>query len=501
MQFIVTAYGESVLRASETPPTLGAFRLGNVGAYYLPDPEQVDIQGEIVYQGAPSAPIAQSANLLKYVVSVDGLTSPLTFNEVGLYMPNGMLFAVGTQDPPYVINGEPNRPRSSAIDCFVTVDQNEAFMYAELGNSADNLNAQAGGSVDLLPRAVEATPNLVIVPSPSDSSQSVLALSNNSLWSFSTHTELAFSGKVETPASVWLRSDEPGVKLSYHGELILQFVSGKNHGICRIISQYSPSTRTYQFSTPLAETPAVGDTFIILRATALRPTTAQLLAGLSPLLTPEKLNELVDNPLTSFLKADGSVALTGDLDLNNRRLRNVSYPSGPADGANKQYVDLHSGGSGGGGSINIEDYLSPSTPSPVADFGYVGDISLLSRADHRHAHGNLGGGNNHATATTSTAGFMSAEDKNALRSAIQRINEMVQTFNFANPSMSWLIEHNMGTVDLIVSIYNSNSEQELAPIQFIDDNSFRINFVEMRAGRAVVYFKLSDMPVPSAGAL
>jgi hypothetical protein len=290
------------------------------------------------------------------------------------------------------------------------------------------------------------------------------------------------------------------VKLSYQGELILQFVSGKNHGICRIISQYSPSTRTYQFSTPLAETPAVGDTFIILRATALRPTTAQLLAGLSPLLTPEKLNELVDNPLTSFLKADGSVALTGDLDLNNRRLRNVSYPSGPADGANKQYVDLHSGGPGGGGSISIEDYLSPSTPSPVADFGYVGDISLLSRADHRHAHGNLGGGNNHATATTSTAGFMSAEDKNALRSAIQRINEMVQTFNFATPSMSWLIEHNMGTVDLIVSIYNSNSEQELAPIQFIDDNSFRINFVEMRAGRAVVYFKLSDLPVPSAGA-
>lgn len=41
----------------------------------------------------------------------------------------------------------------------------------------------------------------------------------------------------------------------------------------------------------------------------------------------------------NFLKKDGSVAMTGSLDLGNQKAVNMQTPSNPNDGANKSYVD------------------------------------------------------------------------------------------------------------------------------------------------------------------
>jgi hypothetical protein len=63
-----------------------------------------------------------------------------------------------------------------------------------------------------------------------------------------------------------------------------------------------------------------------------------------------------------------------------------------------------------------EDPLIPATSSDITEISdYISSAGIdnekIPRADHVHAHGNRGGGTLHSTATSSTAGFMSAEDK------------------------------------------------------------------------------------------
>lgn len=54
---------------------------------------------------------------------------------------------------------------------------------------------------------------------------------------------------------------------------------------------------------------------------------------------------------------------------------------------------------------------SNATPPDVAATAAAGVQAGFARADHQHAHGNLAGGSMHASATTLSAGFMSAADK------------------------------------------------------------------------------------------
>ena len=54
------------------------------------------------------------------------------------------------------------------------------------------------------------------------------------------------------------------------------------------------------------------------------------------------------------------------------------------------------------------------TPVTISTGNSAGVLTTLSRSDHVHAHGNLIGGTLHASATTSSAGFMSSTDKTKL---------------------------------------------------------------------------------------
>lgn len=54
---------------------------------------------------------------------------------------------------------------------------------------------------------------------------------------------------------------------------------------------------------------------------------------------------------------------------------------------------------------------SNATPASVAATAAAGVQAGFARADHQHAHGNLAGGSLHSTATSLSAGFMSAADK------------------------------------------------------------------------------------------
>ena len=63
-------------------------------------------------------------------------------------------------------------------------------------------------------------------------------------------------------------------------------------------------------------------------------------------------------------------------------------------------------------------------PSAIGTANVEGTSTALARADHVHAHGNLIGGPLHETATTGSAGFLAAADKEALNTIV------TSSFNF-----------------------------------------------------------------------
>lgn len=76
--------------------------------------------------------------------------------------------------------------------------------------------------------------------------------------------------------------------------------------------------------------------------------------------------------------------------------------------ADKEKLDGISAGAGSGVALT-----SSVTPSAIGTAA-IGSAETAARADHVHAHGTQAGGSLHAEATTSAAGFMSADDKTKL---------------------------------------------------------------------------------------
>lgn len=345
MFFALTTAGKAALASSATPPVLTLFRCGSSFGY-TPSGEEVSIQGSSVASGVPSQGVVQSANLLKYTVHLDATLGDFYFGEVGLYLPGNILFAIGSASAPInkTKNNGTHQGNDLAIDCYVSTVGSNFAIYAELGNSASELSLQAVSNIDALPRAVGAYPNIFQASSP-DRNGSVLAFSNNALWSISGYEEIIdeqyVTGATVTSCSVGSDSYAP----AFPGELVVQWTTGKLLGVCRIVAGYSSGSRTFVFDTPLSELPSSNDKLQVMKKTALRPHVAELLAGLDTQLTAGDLNSLLTNPLNGFVRRNGSTPMLAPFDAGGLRIKNVAVPVLGSDSANKEYVDSTLGSS------------------------------------------------------------------------------------------------------------------------------------------------------------
>lgn len=111
-----------------------------------------------------------------------------------------------------------------------------------------------------------------------------------------------------------------------------------------------------------------------------------------------------DHP--QYLLVDGSApGMLGDLDMNLNNITNVGLFNGFD-------VSAHA-------SRHAFNGADPLTPALTADLAEISDSvafqgvnnTKVPRAYHQHAHGNRGGGSLHATATTTSAGFISAANQ------------------------------------------------------------------------------------------
>ncbi len=82
---------------------------------------------------------------------------------------------------------------------------------------------------------------------------------------------------------------------------------------------------------------------------------------------------------TSFLKADGTVAATADLNLGSHKILSLSAPTDPTDAATKAYVDSLSGGLVWRDSVVSLAATAPPDPAPGAR--YIATADWLQGAD------------------------------------------------------------------------------------------------------------------------
>jgi len=413
MLFILTPAGEQALQASASPPVLGTFTCGsNFG--YAPNIAQVGVTGTIVATGQPSEAVVQSANLLKYVVNLDATVGDFEFGEVALHLPGGGLFAIGVSSTPIrkLKNAGTQVGNSLAIDCYISTAGATFSIFAELGNSENELSLQALSNVDVLPRATSAYPNIYQVASP-DGSGSLIAFSNNAKWSLTgyeerIYTDLNVSSFTATSVQVSTPAQGPG----YPGELVLQWTTGRLLGITRVISGYASATRTFTFNTPLSELPQAGDKVEVLKKTALRPHVAQILAELSDQLASGDINALIDNPLSSFIKRDGSRSMMAPFNVGGYRVTQMSDPILDTDGANKKYVDT---------TLSVTSSLISSLSDAVSTFA----SGYFRRDGSIPMSGILNFGNNRATNLASPVGPLDAVNLTYLQNVVDGLTSSI----------------------------------------------------------------------------
>ncbi len=344
MHFVLTSAGEAALAANPgVPPLLSLFRAGS--AYgYTPSIADSDVHGAVVHSGSPSNPVVQSATLIKYSVHMDKDLGDFTFGELGLYLPGGVLFALGSSTTPISKTKDhlTQEGNNLVIDCYITTVGSNFAIFAELGNSGSNLNVGSLNSVDSLPSAFRAFPNVYVLPAP-DGNGSLLAYSNNAAWSFSGYEEVADTQIVVNATANAVSVGQPSVAPVFDGELVLQVVDGPAMGTVRIITGYSTSSYTFSVGTPFMIVPNPNDTIRVLKKTQLRDHVATILAGLDQDLTAGHLNDLINHPLSGMVKRNGTTPMLAPFNAGGFRMINVAPPSLPNDAATKDYVDSQLG--------------------------------------------------------------------------------------------------------------------------------------------------------------
>lgn len=372
MLFILTNFGISYLQANPgNPPVKLLAKLGTSGAY-TPSPSATDVAGTVVYSGNTSDYVQTSANVLKYTFLVDNTAGPFTFGECGLYL-TGSLFAIGVSSTPIIkAPAAAANTNSLVLDCYVSTSGTNQAIYAELGNSDNSLVVGSQASVDSLPQAVTAVPNIFIVFSP-DASGSLLAFSNQSLWSVTGYEEVILSSSVAsaTGSSVTTASVLTIAAPAYTGEYILQFVSGSKAGLMRQISTLTSDSKGFNFVNPLTSAATVGDTFKVYRKRVLSATAASFLAGLNPAVTSAHVNELLNTDITKAVLNDGSRAMQAPLGMGSYRITSLGNPTAPGDAVNlysmnQAIAQLGSNVYAFTGATSGFDGLGGAVPKPLA---------------------------------------------------------------------------------------------------------------------------------------
>ena len=272
MQVQLTNAGAALLNANTGPITLTTCEFGS-GVNYIPEPTATGLQGTELFSTAPTAPVAVNANIVVYSVYVDYTAASFSFGEFGLFTEDGTLFAIGANTT--LINKIQQTSEtvgnSLRLDVYLSMVSTNYAMWLNLAESDNGFRCAVLTSIDQLPQAEDATPNMYIVAALSQFQSAFIAYTDrNALWAFDAYsfasgasaTISAFdSQSVTIPVSQYNSLMAPG----YLGQVILQFTSGVLYSTCRYVSSavVTGDTATLGFDNPIMLLPNVNDTVTV----------------------------------------------------------------------------------------------------------------------------------------------------------------------------------------------------------------------------------------------
>lgn len=273
MYIQLTNYGVQVLETATSPVVFDRFKLGSDFGY-IPSATQSDIQGIMVAEGVPSAPLIVNANIIKYGLYLDYDVGDYEFGECGWFH-QGKLFAIGVRTS--LLKKEKASGQSVGnsirLDAYLQVTGNYS-MWVDLAESSNNFRLARFRSVDDLPPAPGAVPNAYVITGATTDQSSFLAFTDqNALWSFDAYkfstTYRNYVVKLASNFSVTLdlgQNPDPDLAANkFFGDRIVQFKDGTIPGTCRyVLNAVQQGTElTLTFASPLAKLPDVGDSFMV----------------------------------------------------------------------------------------------------------------------------------------------------------------------------------------------------------------------------------------------
>jgi hypothetical protein len=152
--------------------------------------------------------------------------------------------------------------------------------------------------------------------------------------------------------------------------------------------------------SPIASIYVQEGTLGILQIEDIRPVLGFKSSGVNAVSNHGNLLGLSNDDHQQYLLVDGSRSMVGNLQMGSNSITGVGQVNGVT-------VQSHA-------SRHLPNGLDPLTtgaPSTIGTTNTEGTANAFARQDHVHSHGNQLGGLLHATASSLSAGFMSAADK------------------------------------------------------------------------------------------
>lgn len=165
----------------------------------------------------------------------------------------------------------------------------------------------------------------------------------------------------------------------------------------------NPPTYFIDSVTPIASIVVRQGTSTIYNILDIRPVIGFKSTGVNSSSLHSNLIGLSADDHTQYLLVSGSRAMAGNLIMGSNSITGVGQVNGITI---ESHASRH--------LPNGADPLATGIPETIGTTNEEGIQNAFARQDHIHAHGEQLGGTLHATASTSTAGFMSATDKTNL---------------------------------------------------------------------------------------
>ena len=270
MEFHITSAGlAAAFSASNQGPEIRItqFRVGS-GLGYTPNVNDLALHGAELHVAAVDNYVVIDPNTCEFTLRMDETVGTWQFGEIGLYLEDGSLFALGALQRPQWKSAYPDKDFNRynvkvrlvlngvipKID--LVVQQITAGIIWELP------------SVDVLPILEDALTNVYLCHSQDEHGNDALCTKGANRWTISSHQRRKLYGAITVVAPGGTQFSSPALTLSeaVSGRYLVQFTSGQAKGsVKRIASLSAPSMTLVSPELNVS----IGDTFELLQSSTI----------------------------------------------------------------------------------------------------------------------------------------------------------------------------------------------------------------------------------------